>query len=300
MIWTVTLNPSIDHTVWAPDFTEGTVTRAAKERFYPGGKGVNVAIVARRLGLPVRALGFTAGFTGRAFLDMIGAEGVDEDFIEVSPGDTRVNVKLKAARESDINGLGPDIPPDAVELLIGQLGAVRPGDTLVLAGAVPATAPEDVYALLLAKVADRGARCVVDATGPALRHALRHRPFLIKPNAAELADLFGATPTTTDGLADLARQAQGLGARNVLVSRAAEGALLVTEQGDVIEGRSPVGRARNSVGAGDSMVAGFVAGHEATSDVRHALKLGLAAGAATAFSDWLASKELIDRLMKTI
>jgi 1-phosphofructokinase len=297
MIYTVTLSPSLDYVMYLPEFTPGTVVRARKEHIYPGGKGINVSLVLARLGFESVALGFTAGFTGRALEEMLTAETLRLDFIRLPAGNTRINVKLKSAQESDINGQGPDIPDECLGRLLEKLDALREGDTLVLAGAIPGSLPEDVYERMLTRLSGKNVLIAVDATGDLLKNSLRHRPFVIKPNSHELGELFGECLTTLESIVACAKKAQALGARNVLVSMAAEGGLLLAEDGRRLKCLPPEGRAVNSVGAGDSMLAGFLAGWHRTGDFEKALRLGVAAGSASAFHEWLANRAEILELL---
>lgn len=296
MIYTATFNPSLDYVMFLPELKTGSVNRAARETIYPGGKGINVSIVLTRLGQQSTALGFTAGFTGRALKGMLDGV-INTDFITLPAGETRIDVKLRAGAETDINGQGPDIPAVCLEKFYEKIDAFKEGDALVLAGSIPSSLPENIYEEILGRLDGRGVDCVVDATGELLKMSLRHKPFLVKPNLGELAEMFGVTITSRDELVKYAKMTHELGARNVLVSMDSRGALLVSAEGDVIEGRAPAGRLVNSVGAGDSMVAGFLAGYRATGSYARALTLGLATGSATAFNEWLAEKEDVAALL---
>lgn len=302
MIYTVTFNPALDYAVYLDTFLPGAVNRAKQESLCCGGKGVNVSIVLHQLGVDTMALGFLAGFTGRIIRTWMEELGVPCDFIPLSAGMSRINVKLKYHGETEINGQGPDIPPDAIIALYEKLEGLGPEDTLVLAGSIPASLPADIYEQILARLAGRGIQCVVDATGKLLENVLEYRPFLIKPNHTELGELCGQvlSPGDTESIIDCARSLQARGARNVLVSMAGEGALLVTEDGQVLHQPAAKGILRNSVGAGDSMVAGFLAGWAGTRDYREALRLGTAAGGATAFSPDLADRAGIESVLQTL
>ena len=296
MIYTATFNPSLDYVMFLSELKTGSVNRAARETIYPGGKGINVSIVLTRLGQQSTALGFTAGFTGRALKGMLDGV-INTDFITLPAGETRIDVKLRAGAETDINGQGPDIPTVCLEKFYEKIDAFKEGDALVLAGSIPSSLPENIYEEILGRLDGRGVDCVVDATGELLKMSLRHKPFLVKPNLGELAEMFGVTISSRDELVKYAKMTHELGARNVLVSMDSRGALLVSAEGDVIEGRAPAGRLVNSVGAGDSMVAGFLAGYRATGSYARALTLGLATGSATAFNEWLAEKEDVAALL---
>ncbi|MBR1764303.1 MAG: 1-phosphofructokinase [Ruminococcus sp.] len=300
MVYTVTFNPAIDYVVRTEGLALGEVNRARGEQLFFGGKGINVSAVLSELGVATRALGFTAGFTGEAIEQGLAAAGIETDFIRLPAGNSRINVKIKAAEETELNGCGPDIDSGSLEKLFKKLDGLQGGDVLVLAGSIPPSLPSDVYERILARLSGREIRAVVDATGDLLLNVLKYRPFLIKPNDHELGALFGVA---LEGMADIekyARRLRELGARNVLVSMAGDGALLVDEQGLVHTCGVCRGEVRNSVGAGDSMVAGFVAGVLMQEDYGFALKLGTAAGGATAFSDGLATKKKIDELLKQL
>ncbi len=299
MIYTVTLNPAVDYVMYTDGLTPGIVCRSKKERLFFGGKGVNVSLVLRELDVPSEALGFIAGFTGEAIEAGVREKGVKTDFIRLEKGFSRINVKIKAGEETELNGQGPEIPESAVEALLQKLEKLRDGDTLVLAGSVPHSLPRDIYEQMLKRLKGRKIRAVADATGDLLRNVLKYRPFLIKPNHLELGELFGVSLQTADEIAQYARKLQEMGAVNVLVSRAADGAVLLDETGKLHTCGVCRGTVRNSVGAGDSMVAGFLAGLE-KGGYGYALRLGTAAGGATAFSEGLAQKEEIERLLKQL
>ena len=298
MIYTVTFNPAIDYVVHTEGMRLGAVNRSISEKMFFGGKGINVSLVLRELGVESRALGFVAGFTGEAIEKGLGELGLETDFVKLGSGNSRINVKIKGAEETELNGQGPDIDYAAQAELYWKLDRLAPGDTLVLAGSVPDSLPRDIYERILDRLADRDIRAVVDATGDLLMNTLRFRPFLIKPNDQELGEIFCEDIRTTEQVEHYARKLRELGARNVLVSRAGDGALLVDENGVTHVCGACQGTVKNSVGAGDSMVAGFLAGADRGYD--EALKLGTAAGGATAFSEGLASRELIARLRGTL
>ena len=283
MIYTVTFNPAIDYVVHTDAMTVGDVNRSSGEEIYFGGKGINVSMVLKELDVPSRALGFLAGFTGTAIEQGLQADGIDTDFVHLDAGFTRINVKIKAGTETELNGRGPEIPAEKLEELFQKLNALQDGDTLILAGSIPSTLPSDSYEQILKRLSGRNIRFVVDATRDLLKNVLKYKPFLIKPNHLELGEMFGTQLRTTDEIIAHAEKLQQMGARNVLVSMAGDGAILLDE----------------TVGAGDSMVAGFVAGCE-TGDYAHALRLGTAAGGATAFSEGLAKRPLIDSLLRQL
>lgn len=301
MIYTVTFNPAIDYVVRLDAPLEvGAVNRAAGEDCVLGGKGINVSGVLAQLGCESTALGFVAGETGAWLERGLAAQGIRTDFVRLKEGMTRINVKIKAQAETELNGAGPAIPEQAQRELEQKLDALQAGDILVLAGSIPASLAQDTYERLLARLEGRGVLAVVDATRDLLVNVLQYHPFLIKPNNHELSEIVGRTLTTPDEIADAARTLQQKGARNVLVSMAGDGALLLTETGEVHRIGVPKGKVVNSVGAGDSMVAGFVAGWMQTKDYAYALRLGTACGSATAFSLGLATREKIEMLLNEI
>lgn len=300
MIYTVTFNPSLDYVVQVEHFQGDAVNRTSEEHVYPGGKGNNVAVIASNLGMKSRALGFKAGFTGAAMEQMLQEFGCDTDFIALEEGVTRINVKVKSDDEFEINGQGPRIPDEKIRQLYEKLDALESGDVLVLSGSIPNTLPDDMYERIMERLAGIGVRISVDATKDLLMNVLKYHPFLIKPNNHELGEMFGVTLESDDEIAEYARKLQEMGARNVLVSMAGDGAILVTEDGSVLKQLPPAGEVVNSVGAGDSMVAGFLAGYLKTGSYEEALKLGTAAGSETAFTSWLADPEAIDKLYKIL
>lgn len=297
MIYTVTFNPALDYVVRMDALALGQVNRTASEDVQLGGKGINVSWVLRELGHENVALGFVAGFTGKAIEDGLAAKGVATDFIHLPAGLTRINVKLKAGEETEINGKGPDISAEALEELLCKLDALGEGDVLVLAGSIPASMPSDVYESILARLEGKKVLCAVDATRDLLVNVLKYKPFLIKPNNHELGEIFGRVLTTDEEIRECAEKLQQQGARNVLVSMAGDGAMLLDENGGCHRLAAYKGKAKNSVGAGDSMVAGFLAGYLDTGDYAHALRVGSAAGSATAFSDVLATRPEIEALL---
>lgn len=300
MIYTVTFNPSLDYVVQVEHFQGDSVNRTSEEHVYPGGKGNNVAVIASNLGMKSRALGFKAGFTGAAMEQMLQEFGCDTDFIALEEGVTRINVKVKSDDEFEINGQGPRIPDEKIRQLYEKLDALESGDVLVLSGSIPNTLPDDMYERIMERLAGTGVRISVDATKDLLMNVLKYHPFLIKPNNHELGEMFGVTLESDDEIAEYARKLQEMGARNVLVSMAGDGAILVTEDGSVLKQLPPAGEVVNSVGAGDSMVAGFLAGYLKTGSYEEALKLGTAAGSATAFTSWLADAGTVGELYKKL
>ena len=301
MIYTVTFNPSIDYIVRLEDLTVGEINRVNYEQILPGGKGINVSIVLKNLGHDSAALGFLAGFTGVAMQQMLHSFGVKDDFVRLDDGFSRINVKIKAGRETEINGQGPVITEEAQRTLFEKLDRLKSGDTLVLAGSIPNTLPDDIYERIMEHLAGRGIRIVVDATKNLLRRVLKYRPFLIKPNNHELGEMFGVDLKTDDEIVYHAKKLQEEGATNVLISMAGDGAILLTSEGVFYRSTAPKGMLVNSVGAGDSMVAGFLAGFmESNGDYERAFYMGVATGSASAFSENLATREEALALLKTI
>ena len=301
MIYTVTFNPSIDYIVRLKDFTVSEINRVNYEQILPGGKGINVSIVLKNLGHDSTALGFLAGFTGVAMQQMLHTFGVTDDFVRLDDGFSRINVKIKAERETEINGQGPVITQEAQRALFEKLDRLTHGDTLVLAGSIPNTLPDDMYERIMEHLAGRGIRIVVDATKNLLRRVLKYRPFLIKPNNHELGEMFGIELKTDDDIIFHAKKLQEEGATNVLISMAGDGAILLTSEGVFYRSAAPKGTLVNSVGAGASMVAGFLAGFmESDGDYERAFYMGVATGSASAFSENLATREEALALLKTI
>ena len=299
MIYTVTFNPALDYVVRMDHFRAGEVNRTASEELQLGGKGINVSTVLRNLGVENVALGFLAGFTGRALEEGLQKNGIQTDFIWLDTGLTRINVKIKGENETEINGRGPDIGEEALEAMFRKLDRLGEGDILVVSGSIPATLPSDIYERILARLEGRGIRTVVDATRDLLCNVLPYKPFLIKPNNLELGEIFGRELKCDEEIRDCAAQLQERGARNVLVSMAGDGSLLLDETGACHRLGVPKGKVLNSVGAGDSMVAGFLAGWLEKGDYAYAHRLGAAAGSATAFSVGLATGDEVRALMDT-
>lgn len=299
MIYTVTFNPAIDYVVHVEDLRTGDINRLTSEEIYFGGKGINVSLVLGELGIPSRVLGFVAGFTGRALEDGLSQSGLETDFVHLEKGNTRINVKIKSGQETDLNGQGPEIDEKALAQLYRKLDKIQDDDVLVLAGSIPGSLPADIYEDILAYMAHKKIRTVVDAAGDLLVNVLRYRPFLVKPNHHELGEIFGKELSSMDEIVNYARKLKDMGAVNVLISMAQNGAVLVDEYGEVRRCGVCRGTLVNSVGAGDSMVAGCIAGLT-EGDYGYALKMGTAAGGATAFSKGLAKREDIFELLKQL
>ncbi len=298
MIYTVTLNPALDYVMQVKNLRFDDINRSYSEELHYGGKGINVSVVLTRLGVKNKALGFTAGFTGAYLEELLRKEGVDCAFLRLNGGNTRINVKIEAGTQIDINARGPEIPENEIEKFIGFTDELNSGDYLVLAGSVPANLPDDIYERILRRLLGRGVRFAVDAAGDLLLRALRYKPFLIKPNHRELGDLFGVSAESDEDIIFYAKKLIDSGAENVLVSRGDKGAILVPGDGGAISVRAAAGTVVNTVGCGDSMLAGFLAGYIETGDTEYALKLGSAAGGATAFCRALANKEEISDVLK--
>ena len=300
MIYTVTFNPAIDYLVYVPELKVGSIIRSEKEKVFCGGKGINVSLVLRELGIKSTAMGFIAGFTGSAIEQAIGGDAISTDFVHLNEGWTRINVKIRSGYETDINGQGPAISENDIKLLFDKLKRLKQGDTLVLAGSIPNTLPSDIYEKIMELLSETGVRFVVDATKDLLLNSLKYLPFLIKPNNDELGEIFGVKIDTPEDAILYAGKLRKMGAVNVLVSMGKNGAVLVDENGKEYYMPAVDGKVINTVGAGDSMVAGFLAGYAQESDYGYALKLGTAAGGATAFSEGLATRDEIFRLMNQI
>ena len=300
MIYTVTFNPSLDYIVSVDHFKVGEVNRTKEELVFPGGKGINVSMVLKNLGYESVALGFMAGFTGKEIVRLLDERNITSDFISVEEGISRINVKMRSDEESEINGMGPAIGHDDIQKLYTQLDKLKEGDVLVLAGSIPSVMPESMYMDIMKYLEGRNIKIIVDATKDLLLNVLQYHPFLIKPNNHELGEIFGVKLKTKDDVIPYARKMQEKGAVNVLVSMAGEGALLVTEDGRVYESMPPKGQVKNSVGAGDSMVAGFLAGYLSAEDYERAFYMGLCTGSASAFSDNLATADEVRNLLNQL
>lgn len=300
MIYTVTFNPSLDYIVSVNDFQLGLTNRTDSELILPGGKGINVSTILMNLGIDSTAFGFAAGFTGEEIIREVEAMGIRSDFIKIDSGISRINLKLKNIDGTEINGSGPEISEEKIEELLRKLDILGEGDILVLAGSIPASMPADMYSTIMERLQHKNVTFIVDATKDLLINVLKYKPFLIKPNNHELGELFDVKLTTREEVIPYGKKLQKQGARNVLISMAGEGAVLVAEDGSVYEAPAPKGTLVNAVGAGDSMVAGFTAGWIAKKDYRHAFYMGVSAGSASAFSEYLATKEEIMDLYEKV
>lgn len=300
MIYTVTFNPSLDYIVSVKDFKLGLTNRTDSELMLPGGKGINVSIVLKNLGIDNTALGFVAGFTGEEVVKRLEKFGVKNGFLEIPEGFTRINVKLKSIDGTEINGQGPSISEEKIEQLMTRLDEMGEGDVLFLSGSIPASMPDDTYQKIMERLKDKGVLISVDATQELLLKVLPYHPFLIKPNNHELGEIFGVELRTRESVVPYGKKLQEMGAENVLISMAGEGAVLIASDGQVYDAPAPKGILKNGVGAGDSMVAGFMAGWLERKEYRHAFHMGVAAGSASAFSEQLAVKEEIDQVYEQV
>ena len=300
MIYTITFNPALDYIVKMDEFNLGHVNRTNSESVYAGGKGINVSIVLNNLGVKSKALGFIAGFTGDEIEREVRNFGCDTDFIKLKEGMSRINVKIKADVESEINGGGTNISEEALNELYMQLEKLESGDILVLAGSIPKTMPVDIYERIMERLQTKGVKFIVDTTGDCLLKVLKYKPFLIKPNHHELGDLFNVKLNGKEEIIEYAKKLKEMGAENVIISMAGDGAILINSNGEVTISNVPKGVVKNSVGAGDSMVGGFITGYVNSGNVEEAFKLGVATGSASAFSEGLATKEYVYELLKQV
>lgn len=300
MIYTVTFNPSLDYIINMENLKLGETNRSLDEMILSGGKGINVSTVLKNLGYDNIALGFIAGFTGKEIENGAKQFGINTDFIKLKNGLSRINVKIKADLETEINSAGPSIDKEELELLYEKLNNLKEDDILVLAGSVPYSLPQDIYEKIMEMLHSKGIKIVVDATKDLLLNVLKYNPFLIKPNNHELGEMFGIEIKTEDEIIEYAKKLQDMGARNVLISRAGDGAIMIAETGEIYKSPAPKGKVINSVGAGDSMVAGFIAGYLKNKNYEEAFKTGVAAGSASAFSKYLATKEEVLEILERL
>ena len=300
MIYTVTLNPSLDYILSVENFEEESTNRATAEVIYPGGKGVNVSIVLANLGMQSIALGFCAGFTGTEIKRLLAEQNINNNFIELENGSSRINIKLRSIdgkgrifEETEVNGIGPTVTDDALDKFYSQIEALENNDILVLSGSIPPSLPATIYKDIMQKLQNKDIKIVVDATKDLLTNVLEYKPFLIKPNIYELEDIFKSKINNENEAASFAQKLQKMGAQNVLVSMGEKGAILVDKNNNTYIQNVPEGEVKNSVGAGDSMVAGFLYGFAKTNNYEQALKYGICAGSASAYSEKLATKQEI-------
>ena len=297
MIYTITFNPSLDYVLKVPELSFGKINRSENEKIYIGGKGINVSWVLSELGVKSTALGFVSGFSGSELECRMQAKGISTDFIHVKEGFTRINIKLRSEVETEINGQGPFVSEEELSQMFEKISCMTEEDILIISGSVCRGLSQNIYADIVKLCKEKGIRVVVDASSTLLWNTLEYQPFLIKPNRHELGDIFNREISTQEEIIFYGKELQNRGARNVLVSAGGDGAVLIAEDGEVYEMKAPSGTVINSVGAGDSMVAGFLAGYMKEADYEKALKWGICAGSATAFSEGLATKEDIDKLM---
>ena len=290
MVYTVTLNPAVDYVVELDNLKMGDINRTSNEKIFFGGKGINVSIVLQRLGIETTAMGIIAGFTGKALENSLRFEGVHTDFLEAD-GFTRINIKIKSSPETELNGSGPFVDEQLLMGLIERLKLLKNDDIVVLSGSLPASLKSNTYKRIIDELKDTGVKIVLDTSGSALKEAVSSSPYLIKPNLAEMSSLLNKKLTVESEVIEGAKRLQKFGARNILVSMGSMGAIFVGEDGTVMREEAKQGRVINTVGSGDSMVAGFIAG--LPGGLRSALRLGIAAGSATAFSEGLATKNEI-------
>lgn len=300
MIYTITFNPSLDYVIQVDYFKSGTINKTKFEEILPGGKGINVSIVLSNLGHESTVLGFMAGFTGEEIENKLKDFGAKTDFIHVKKGLSRINVKMKSDEETEINGMGPNIQSEDIEELFHKLDSLTQEDILVISGSIPSTLPDDMYERIMERVQKKNIKVVVDATNNLLLKVLKYKPFLIKPNNHELSEIFHVELNTKEEVIPYAKKLQEMGAQNVLISMAGQGAVCITETNEVLQSNAPKGTVINSVGAGDSMVAGFLAGYIDTDDYQQAFINGLCCGSATAFHVGLATKQDVENVKKNL
>ena len=300
MIYTITFNPALDYIAQVENFEIGQINRTKTEKILPGGKGLNVSTVLKNLGLENTALGFIAGFTGKELKRKIEEYGIETDFVEVKNGITRINVKISSKEETALNGNGPEISEEELQQLLEKIERIQENDIVILAGNVPKCIKNDIYEIICNKLEKNGVTFIVDSTRELLINVLKYKPFLIKPNKDELQETFNVKINTNEQIVEYAKKLQEMGAQNVLISLGGEGAILITKEGKEYYKQAPKGQVVNTVGAGDSMVAGFIAGYLKSGDYEQALKMGIATGSASTFSMNLATKEEVEILLKNI
>ena len=300
MIYTITFNPALDYIAQVENFEIGQINRTKTEKILPGGKGLNVSTVLKNLGLENTALGFIAGFTGKELKRKIEEHGIETDFVEVKNGITRINVKISSKEETALNGNGPEISEEELQQLLEKIERIQENDIVILAGNVPKCIKNDIYEIICNKLEKNGVTFIVDSTRELLINVLKYKPFLIKPNKDELQETFNVKINTNEQIVEYAKKLQEMGAQNVLISLGGEGAILVTKDNKQYYKKAPKGQVVNTVGAGDSMVAGFIVGYLKSGDYEQALKMGIATGSASTFSINLATKEEVEILLKNI
>ncbi len=301
MIYTLTFNPSLDYIVTTPEMKLGGINRTDSELILTGGKGINVSIVLKNMGIDSKILGFIGGFTGEQIDKMLTENDCQTDFVKTKKGISRINIKIKAHEETELNGMGADISESELHELYQKLDMVSDGDILVLAGSIPTLLPDDIYEIIMKKFTGRDVKIVVDATKDLLCNVLKYKPFLIKPNNYEISEIFHTELKTEEDLIVHGKKLQEMGAENVLISMAGDGAILLTNTDEVHQSNAPKGKVINSVGAGDSMVAGFLTGCiENNFDLKKAFQMGVATGSASAFSKYLATRTDVENLLQEL
>lgn len=300
MIYTITFNPALDYISQVENFEIGKINRTKTEKILPGGKGLNVSTVLKNLGLGSTALGFIADFTGKELKRKIEEHGIETDFVEVKNGMTRINVKISSNEETALNGNGPEISEEELQQLLDKIDKIKKGDIVILAGNVPKCIKNNIYEIICLKLEKNGVTFIVDSTRELLINVLKYKPFLIKPNKDELQETFNVKINTNEEIVEYAKKLQEMGAQNVLISLGGDGAILITKEGKQYYKQAPKGQVVNTVGAGDSMVAGFIVGYLESGDYEQALKMGIATGSASTFSMNLATKEEVEILLKNI
>ena len=300
MIYTITFNPALDYISQVDNFEVGKINRTKTEKILPGGKGLNVSIVLKNLGLESTALGFIGGFTGEELQRRIEAQGIKTDFIKVKNGITRINIKISSDRETALNGNGPEILEEDIQELLEKIENIKKEDIVILAGNVPKGINNNIYEIICVNLERNGVTFIVDATKELLINILKYKPFLIKPNREELEETFKVKINTEEDIITYAKKMQLMGAQNVLVSLGGDGAILITSDNQVLQSNAPKGKVLNTVGAGDSMVAGFLAGYIESKNYEYSLKMGIATGSASSFSMDLATKKDVEKLLEQI
>lgn len=300
MIYTVTFNPALDYVLNVEKLSADDINRAKSEKIYYGGKGINVSAVLSQLDVPSIALGFVGGFSGNELIRLMNEDGIKSDFVELSEVHTRINVKIRSENELDINADGPRIPENKIDELFEKFNTLQDGDFLVLAGSIPSSIPCDIYSRIMEKLQSKDIKIAVDTSGKALLNTLKYKPFLIKPNHHELGEIFGEEMNTTEKVIEYGKKLQEMGAQNILVSRGGDGAVLIDETGKIHIADAVKGQLVNSVGCGDSMVAGFLAEYIQSENYEYALKLSVATSAATAFSAEIAKRNEIHKILKNM
>ena len=300
MIYTVTFNPAIDYTLTVPCLLQGEINRSVDEKLFLGGKGINVSVVLRELGYNSTALGFVAGFTGDYIESELKKANINPCFVHLKNGVSRICVKIRSSHETDINAQGPLVEPQELAEFMTKIDTLKDGDVLILAGSIPKSLPANVYEQILSKIQGKAIKTIVDAEGDLLKSTLKYHPFLIKPNHKELSGVLKTPINTKEDALIGAKKMQEMGALNVLVTLAENGSVLLDQNGNEHKIDAPKGKLVNSVGAGDSTVAGFIAGYLATENFEHALNLSVASGSATAFSEGLANKQKIDEILNSL